>query len=88
VWLVATAVGPLAPSARKRLRADARQSQQSTLSAIANVRYAVEFGVVGSPPPPEVKIERWHQTLKYRILLENYFMPGHLEAQMEAFVEY
>ena len=27
------------------------------------------------------KIERWHQTLKNRILLENYFLPGDLEAQ-------
>jgi hypothetical protein len=28
------------------------------------------------------KIERWHQTLKNRILLENYFLPGDLEAQI------
>jgi hypothetical protein len=32
------------------------------------------------------KIERWHQTLKNRILLEKYFLPGDLEAQIEAFV--
>jgi putative transposase len=32
------------------------------------------------------KIERWHQTLKNRILLENYYLPGDLEAQIEAFV--
>ena len=32
------------------------------------------------------KIERWHQTLKNRILLENYFLPGDLEAQIAAFV--
>ena len=31
-------------------------------------------------------IERWHQTLKNRILLENYYLPGDLEAQMDAFV--
>jgi hypothetical protein len=31
------------------------------------------------------KIERWHQTLKNRILLENYYLPGDLEAQIEAF---
>jgi hypothetical protein len=30
------------------------------------------------------KIERWHQTLKNRILLENYYLPGDLEAQIEA----
>ena len=34
------------------------------------------------------KIERWHQTLKNRILLENYFLPGDLEAQIEAFVDH
>ena len=32
--------------------------------------------------------ERWHQTLKNRILLENYFLPGDLEAQIGAFVDY
>ena len=31
--------------------------------------------------------ERWHQTLKNRILLENDFLPGDLERQIEAFVE-
>lgn len=34
------------------------------------------------------KIERWHQTLKNRILLENYYLPGDLEAQVEAFVQH
>jgi hypothetical protein len=32
------------------------------------------------------KIERWHQTLKNRILLGNYFRPGDLEAQITTFV--
>ena len=43
----------------------------------------------GAPSHPQTqgKIERWHQTLKNRILLENYFLPGDLEAQIEAFVE-
>jgi hypothetical protein len=34
------------------------------------------------------KIERWHQTLKNRVLLENYFLPGDLERQIENFVEH
>jgi len=34
------------------------------------------------------KIERWHQTLKNRILLENYYLPGQLEAQVDAVVEH
>ena len=43
----------------------------------------------GAPLHPQTqgKIERWHQTLKNRILLENYFLPGDLEAQVAAFVE-
>jgi transposase InsO family protein len=32
------------------------------------------------------KIERWHQTLKNRILLENYYLPGELETQIAAFI--
>jgi len=44
--------------------------------------------VRGAPCHPQTqgKIERWHQTLKNRILLENYYLPGDLEAQIEAFV--
>ena len=41
----------------------------------------------GAPYHPQTqgKIERWHQTLKNRILLENYFLPGDLKHQIEAF---
>jgi transposase InsO family protein len=37
--------------------------------------------VRGAPHHPQTqgKIERWHQTLKNRILLEHYFLPGDLE---------
>lgn len=44
----------------------------------------------GAPYHPQTqgKIERWHQTLKNRILLENYFLPGDLEAQVDAFVDH
>jgi len=46
--------------------------------------------VRGAPHHPQTqgKIERWHQTLKNRILLENYFLPGDLERQIDAFVQY
>ena len=42
----------------------------------------------GAPYHPQTqgKIERWHQTMKNRILLENYFLPGDLEAHIAAFV--
>ena len=44
----------------------------------------------GAPYHPQTqgKIERWHQTLKNRILLENYFLPGDLTQQIEAFVDH
>ncbi|MDA9475263.1 integrase [Bradyrhizobium sp. CCBAU 65884] len=46
--------------------------------------------VRGAPYHPQTqgKIERWHQTLKNRILLENYYPPGDLERQVRAFVEH
>ncbi len=46
--------------------------------------------VRGAPMHPQTqgKIERWHQTLKNRILLENYFLPGDLENQIGAFIEH
>jgi transposase InsO family protein len=44
----------------------------------------------GAPNHPQTqgKIERWHQTLKNRILLENYYLPGDLEAHVDRFVEH
>jgi transposase InsO family protein len=46
--------------------------------------------VRGAPNHPQTqgKIERWHQTLKNRILLEHYYLPGDLEAQISTFVEH
>ncbi len=46
--------------------------------------------VRGAPYHPQTqgKIERWHQTLKNRILLENYYLPGDLDRQVAAFVEH
>lgn len=46
--------------------------------------------VRGAPYHPQTqgKIERWHQTLKNRILLENYYLPGDLEAQITAFIDH
>jgi len=44
--------------------------------------------VRGAPyhPMTQGKIERWHQTLKNRILLEKYYLPGDLEAEIGAFI--
>jgi putative transposase len=39
-----------------------------------------------SHPQTQGKIERWHQTLKNCILLENYYPPGDLKAHISRFV--
>ena len=46
--------------------------------------------VRGAPHHPQTqgKIERWHQTMKNRVLLEKYFLPGDLELQIGAFVDH
>lgn len=45
--------------------------------------------VRGAPDHPQTqgRIERWHQTMKNRILLENYLPSGALAAEIAAFVE-
>jgi transposase InsO family protein len=42
----------------------------------------------GAPNHPQTqgKIEWWHQTLKNWVLLENYYLPDDLRAQIKAFV--
>ena len=46
--------------------------------------------VRGAPYHPQThgKIERWHQTLKKRMLPENYYLLGDLEAQVGTFVDH
>ncbi|SHH19076.1 Homeodomain-like domain-containing protein [Cognatishimia maritima] len=46
--------------------------------------------VRGAPNHPQTqgKIERWHQTLKDRILLENYYLPGALEQAICDFIDH
>ena len=36
----------------------------------------------------KVRSNRWHCSLKNQILLENYYLPGELEARIERFVDY
>ena len=46
--------------------------------------------VRGAPYHPQTqgKIERWHQTMKNRVLLEHYCLPGDLKRQISDFVDY
>ena len=39
-------------------------------------------------PMTQGKIERYHRSLKNQILLENYYLPGQLEARLGEFVDY
>ena len=39
------------------------------------------------PPQTQSKIERWHQSMKNRVLLENYYLPSDLERHIEAFID-
>jgi putative transposase len=38
-------------------------------------------------PMTQGKIERYHRSMKHRILLENYYLPGQLEQSIKEFVE-
>ena len=44
----------------------------------------------GAPfhPQTQGKSERWHQSMKNRSLLENYYLPGNLEQQIGVFVDH
>ena len=39
-------------------------------------------------PQTQGKIVRWHQTLKNRLLLENYYLPGDLKRQIASFIDH
>ena len=45
--------------------------------------------VRGAPfhPQTQGKIERWYQTRKNWVLLENYYLPGDIERQIEVCVD-
>jgi len=72
---------------RPRLLSDNGPSYISTDLATWLDGQAIDH-VRGMPfhPQTQGKIERWHQTLKNRILLENYYLPGDLEARIGDFV--
>jgi transposase InsO family protein len=39
-------------------------------------------------PMTQGKIERWHRSMKNQVLLENYYLPGELEARIARFVDH
>jgi len=76
------------PTDRPRLLSDNGSSYVAgDLAKWLDARYIKHLRGAPYHPMTQGKIERWHQTLKNRILLENYFLPGDLEAQIAAFVD-
>ena len=77
---------PWQPERPGPTRREPRRAQRSYTTR----RDTIIDHVRGAPYHPQTqgKIERWHQTLKNRILLENYFLPGDLERQIGAFVDH
>jgi putative transposase len=55
-----------------------KRADQCPLVALRVISLQSSFG----------RFPRWHQTLKNRILLDNYYLPGDLERQIGAFVEH
>jgi putative transposase len=73
---------------RPRLLSDNRPGFISDAFAQWLAQHGIQH-VRGAPAHPQTrgKIESWHQTMKNRILLENYYLPGALEAEIAEFVE-
>ena len=72
---------------RPRLSSENGASNVAEDLAVWLKRQKIEH-VRSSPYHPQTqgKIARWHQTLKNRILLEHYYLPGDLERRVAAFV--
>ena len=87
--LAASGVDQMTVAHRPRLLSDNGSSYVASDLADWLDKQNIEH-VRGAPYHPQTqgKIERWHQTLKNRILLENYYLPGDLQAQVAAFVDH
>src|SRR5215467_10370563 len=86
--LQASGLDQATPADRPRLLSDNGSSYVAgDLAKWLGDRYIKHLRGAPYHPMTQGKIERWHQTLKNRILLENYFLPGDLEAQIAAFVD-
>jgi transposase InsO family protein len=60
----------------------------SDRGSLIEILHRPNSGITVNVTRPQGKIERWHQTLKNRILLENYFLPGDFEASIEPLEEH
>jgi putative transposase len=76
--LVASGCDSATVAHRPRLLSDNGASYISGDLATGSLRRAWIMSAAPRHPQTQGKIERWHQTLKNRILLENYYLPGAL----------
>ena len=77
--LAASGCGSARVVHKPRLLSDNGSSFSSDLAEWLKDRGMVHVRGAPCHPQTQGKIERWHQTLKNRILLENYYLPGDLE---------
>ena len=79
--------------ARRRPASAAAAERQRALLPLAQLgSWLAEHGMThtrGKPyhPMTQGKIERYHRSMKNQILLENYYLPGQLEARLAEFVD-
>src|SRR3974390_521074 len=74
---------------RPRLRSDNGPSYVSAQLGSWLAQHGMKH-TRGKPyhPMTQGKIERYHRSMKNQILLENYYLPGQLEARLAEFVDY
>jgi transposase InsO family protein len=83
-----------APHSAEQTVRDIRRATRRHFSAEEKIRIVLEAQGMrhtrGKPyhPMTQGKIERWHLSLKSRILLENYYLPGDLERAVADFVDH
>ena len=83
-----------APAERQRPAQAAAAQRQRPVLRLGGTRHWLEDTACphtrGRPyhPKTQGKIERWHRTLKNRILLENYYLPGDLERAVADFINH
>src|SRR6266571_2081834 len=68
------------------IRPAADMSDAVVLEPLAKLARHVGWTVID--PMTQGKIERYHRSMKNRILLDNYYLPGQLEQSIEEFVSY
>jgi transposase len=84
--------GEIAEAKTSRLR-DKIAAMKAKLAELRQLETAVleapdqQISLTDPHPMTQGKIERWHLSLKSRILLENYYLPGDLERAVAAFVD-